>query len=482
MRMSDVPENVRDDAGVPKEEPSAIQDVVTAAPQAVPAPTSCEAGCNCGLSCSGDDDDDDDDDADGEGEDEAAQSSRKTHKFSSASSDPKVQVVIASMNGDLEEFNRITSALGDDFSFDYVLEGGWNVLLGAVQFGPVTCGVGHCAIVKILAERGTNLDHQDETGIGAIAIATRLGLLDIATVLCDHNCTVDLKDHEDRTALQDASFSGKLSCVELLVNKGANVQAVANDGVTPVMAAALGGKLSVVKYLVKQGADIFARDSLGRNSFMLACWQGHQTTAKWLWRQGTDIMQRCNDGNNALMLAAQWNHIQLCASLASLGCNPGLTNLRGESALTHYGSLVDKAIADDPHHDADDPLDPEHPEAPRLTAVEKREREEEWLRCKTHNVSALASCWKHYLELQRREACWQRRKNALIFLAGTNIGGSTLMPMAAEVELLRQAQEALDLAASIAPVDRSTPAADRSFLLSAVLGKDGLQRKIVMFL
>ena len=58
------------------------------------------------------------------------------------------------------------------------------------------------------------------------------------------------------------------------------------------------------------------------------------------------------------------------------------------------------------------------------------------------------------------------------------------MPMAVEIAAQRAVQEASDKSVPIAPIDRSSREGNRAYLLGAVLGngKNGLQRRIVMFL
>ncbi|KAL6887036.1 hypothetical protein GGI43DRAFT_264528 [Trichoderma evansii] len=90
---------------------------------------------------------------------------------------------------------------------------------------------GHHAIVKLLVEKGAN---------------------------------IEAKDSDGRTALLWAAEKGHQATVKLLVEKGADIEAKDSDGLTPLSFAAENGHQATVELLVEKGADIEAKDSDGR--------------------------------------------------------------------------------------------------------------------------------------------------------------------------------------------------------------------------
>ena len=166
-----------------------------------------------------------------------------------------------------------------------------------------------------------------------------------------------------------------------------------------------------------------------------------------------------NDGNNALMIAAYEDHPDVCLFLISLGLDPALEDKEGESALTHYAQFLDE----------DSPTRLEDEERPPLSDEEKQAR-----------VKLLTDARAEYLELQRREERYQRRKDAMTFLQGY---GFLLTAAQREARKVEEAQ--VDTHAKLAAIDRSTKEANLKYLTDRVFGEDKgrhLGREIVMML
>jgi len=72
---------------------------------------------------------------------------------------------------------------------------------------------------------------------------------------------------------------------------------------------------------------------------------------------------------------------------------------------------------------------------------------------------------------------YARRKNALTMLTGCG-----LRPMARHIAAARKVQEASDKCMPLPPVSRRTPADNQKYLVNAVLGDNGFQRRILSFL
>ena len=166
-----------------------------------------------------------------------------------------------------------------------------------------------------------------------------------------------------------------------------------------------------------------------------------------------------NFGENALVIAAYRDRPDVCTYLISLGLDPALKDGQGQSALTHYAQRLDE----------DNPFRLENEERPPLSDEEKQAR-----------VKLLTDARAEYLELQRREECYQRRKNAITFLQG-----SGFLLTAAQREARKAEEAQVDTYAKLAAIDRSTKEANLKYLTDRVFGEDKgrhLGREIVMML
>jgi hypothetical protein len=230
-------------------------------------------------------------------------------------------------------------------------------------------------------------------------------------------------------------------------------------GFTALHWAAQEGFLEIVKMLQTHGADIHALTSSGDNALTLAAEKGHLDLVTWLAGQGVDVTILSNDGNNALMSAAYTDRPDVCLFLISLGLDPALEDNDGESALTHYAQFLDE----------DSPGRREDEERPPLSDEEKQAR-----------VKLLTEARAEYLELQRREERYQRRKDAMTFLQGYGF-----LLTAAQREARKAEEAQVDTHAKLATIDRSTKEANLKYLTDRVFGEDKgrhLGREIVMLL
>lgn len=279
--------------------------------------------------------------------------------------------------------------------------------------------------------------------------------------------------------------NGDLDGVRKALDKGASVKYRCNGGmagevfihgtaafsVSLLDRAAMYGDLDIVKLLVARGANPREVDSCGWGPAMWAVAEAHLDAATFLYDEGgADVNKRNDQGRNALMYAAWHDHVDVGIMLAQRGADPAIVNHPAESEES--GMPLDETecvLADYGKWSFDHSVDPPRPS---LTTDQVKQR-----------INAINAARAEYLERLRRQECWERRKNALLFLTGSSLAGtdgSALRPLAATAAEIKAAQQASDKLAPIAPVDRSTPAANRMFLLGAVLGNDGLQRRIVM--
>ena len=185
------------------------------------------------------------------------------------------------------------------------------------------------------------------------------------------------------------------------------------------------------------GADIEFRRN-GATPVQWAASRGHLHLVRFLDSRGADLFSTSSTfGTDALAWAAFFDKPEVCLYLISQGADPRRLDAAGRSALTHYGNRM--------------------PSPPSLAVRKSR-------------VALLETAFAagpHPSQVQRRrEEAWQRRKNAVIAFR----------------PLYRVQPVLADPHARLPPIDRSSPEANRQYLLNAVLGNSDLVREIVPLL
>ena len=127
-------------------------------------------------------------------------------------------------------------------------------------------------VVRLLARDGINIEARDDNdnGLTALMLAARWGKTEVVKLLLDRGADIETKDNNGQTALMLATQSGNTEIVELLLDRDANIEAKNYHGNTALMLAAGRGNTEIVKLLLDRGADIEAKEYNGRTALMLA--------------------------------------------------------------------------------------------------------------------------------------------------------------------------------------------------------------------
>ena len=102
---------------------------------------------------------------------------------------------------------------------------------------------GHSDVVKVLVEKGANINAQDEDGQTALHLANgrepieEYFYLKVITCLIENGANVNVQDKNGNTplhnSLNNANIAGDLKIPKLLIKKGANIEATNNKGEAP---------------------------------------------------------------------------------------------------------------------------------------------------------------------------------------------------------------------------------------------------------
>ncbi|EXF84400.1 hypothetical protein CFIO01_02715 [Colletotrichum fioriniae PJ7] len=172
----------------------------------------------------------------------------------------------------------------------------------------IACESGHSEIVRMLLDKGANIDASGIKRATALIAASLNGSAEIVQMLLDKGADVNfLNDDEYGTALIAASYRGFIGIVQMLLDKGAEVDAVGGDKhSTALIAASLNGSAEIVQMLLDRGADVNAQgccsigkltqmllsisplDSLFGNALQAASRKGHGKIMQMLLDKGAD--------------------------------------------------------------------------------------------------------------------------------------------------------------------------------------------------
>jgi len=145
-------------------------------------------------------------------------------------------------------------------------------------------------------------------GRTALLEASYWGQPEVVKLLLEKGADVNAKDEAGHTAVIDAAQAGHPDIVALLLGKGADANAKAKEGRTALMEAASGGQVDAMQALLTGGADVRAKNDEGRTALMLAAYFGQTKACQVLLDKGANVDEKDKKGYVALDFAKSGNH------------------------------------------------------------------------------------------------------------------------------------------------------------------------------
>jgi ankyrin repeat protein len=171
------------------------------------------------------------------------------------------------------------------------------------------CIDGHAATVRLLLQRGANVEAVDSINRTALHYASIHGATDAAKELLDVGANVDCRDRDSLTPLMHACKSGHSAIVRLLVERGSNVETVDGPNRTALHFASLRGTPDAAKELLAAGANVNCRDVHRMTPLMIAVLNarssGSSSIVNILVEAGADVKLRGYDGTALDIVVAQ---------------------------------------------------------------------------------------------------------------------------------------------------------------------------------
>ena len=180
---------------------------------------------------------------------------------------------------------------------------------------------GHDSTVRLLLDKGANLDRRDSPGWTMLYTAAGQNLQLMVKLLLSLDVTVDEKVGAS-TPLYSAAYNGLESIVSLLLSHGANIDGRNANGQTALHISILGGHESVVRCLINNGAGIETRCDAGWTPFHCGAYSGHITILDLLLSKGADIYAKTACRESALLLAVTAAHSAVAKWLLNKGMIP----------------------------------------------------------------------------------------------------------------------------------------------------------------
>ena len=149
----------------------------------------------------------------------------------------------------------------------------------------------HERIVRLLINKGTEINAQDRKYGSALYAASLRGREQVVKMLLDNGADVNAPGGEYGNALYAASIKGDEQVVQLLLDNGADVNTQGGVYSNALSAASIKGDEQVVKLLLEKGANVNAHSREYGTALYAASSRGYEQVVKLLLDNGADDLR-----------------------------------------------------------------------------------------------------------------------------------------------------------------------------------------------
>ncbi|KAH6714364.1 hypothetical protein BKA61DRAFT_673660 [Leptodontidium sp. MPI-SDFR-AT-0119] len=180
---------------------------------------------------------------------------------------------------------------------------------------------GHEAVVRLLLEKGAELEAKDWNSLTPLSWAARNGHDAVVQLLLEKGAELKAKDKYSQTPLSWAAEFGHEAIIRLLLEKGAELEAKGGEyGQTPLSWAAENGHEAAVRLLLEKGAELEAKDKYNQTPLLLAARNGHEAVVRLLLKKGAELEAKDDKYDQTpLLWAAESGHEAIVRLLLEKG-------------------------------------------------------------------------------------------------------------------------------------------------------------------
>lgn len=154
---------------------------------------------------------------------------------------------------------------------------------------------GYLNCIKLLLQKGVNVDQQDASGRAALHHASWYDHSDVVELLLNWKAQIDLPDTAGHTALHLACWFGHIKTCTVLINHHAPLNVTDQSGRTPLHFACQHNRPEIVQLLIQAGADTTIKNTNGKTAEQIAAQEDRINIIELLQNAIKDKQGKQND-------------------------------------------------------------------------------------------------------------------------------------------------------------------------------------------
>lgn len=222
--------------------------------------------------------------------------------------------------GDLEAIRRL---LDDGADVRYVRPGGYSVMIDVMYGRSIFTDADLLAVLRLLIDRGADLDAASDYGESALGVAYGVGRFDVVELLLNSGANPAPLEW---TALHRAVALGTTADVRRRLDAGDDLAARDNCGRTPLLLGLQAGDIAKAEAILAAGGSLSDPVRCGRTPLMYPVENDDAAMLRWLLERGVDPNARDDFGGTALIGAAGRGAAKCVRLLLDAGADPNLAS------------------------------------------------------------------------------------------------------------------------------------------------------------